>query len=402
MYKLIPKSVASPYGRKLITSQHLGQPQIAAKQSYAGQSKVKQLTDATFWNIFHDRNKVVVVGFWADWCRPCDEVAKVLTSIADKYGKGPYGSLVKFYHVQWDPKVNPKLFQRFGFKGIPTVYFYYTSTGKPPTKGAPLLEGTLGGDKRQANPDEYDSRIKSILSRHRHLPTTSESRGWITSEAMVSSGDFADIDKILVEPSPFYLYFQSLYRANSAARLARAGQILTRQFFNTEYQNLYGRLPDSTTLGTVDKANGRVLLLSLNIQLQAYLMNAVHEAVHFFSCPIQGPGTRFHANYGHSITEGFTQFVAEEILKSQKVKIVNPPYSDERAVAVALIQVVGIQSMADDYFRCTGRVIQTLNQRQVAGEFTRLRVEAETASGAAKKGALKKLRQYLESVRRKK
>jgi thiol-disulfide isomerase/thioredoxin len=140
-----------------------------AQNIYANQSWVRPLTDANFWNIFYDRNKVIVVDFWADWCRPCDSVAEVMVKIAKQYSSSPFVKHVKFYHVRLD--ANPKLNVRFGFESISVVFFYYTATGKPPTKIAPLLEGSLGGDdgERKFDPKEYIQRIDDILRHHGHL-----------------------------------------------------------------------------------------------------------------------------------------------------------------------------------------------------------------------------------------
>ena len=113
-----------------------------AGQIYASQSKVRELTDANFWNIFYDRDKVVVVDFWATSCPSCKDVAEVMVKVADRCYKGPHGR-IKFYHAQWDKKVNPKIYQQFGFRSIPVVFFYYTSIGKPPTRECPLLEASL-------------------------------------------------------------------------------------------------------------------------------------------------------------------------------------------------------------------------------------------------------------------
>jgi thiol-disulfide isomerase/thioredoxin len=146
----------------------LGEPQLTAKQIYAGHTGIKTLTDSDFWNIFKARNKVQVVSFWSDTCQPCDEVATVLASVADQYRRTSFGRLVDFNQIQWDPKVNPQIFQRFGLKGIPVVYFYYTATGQPPSRTAPLLEGSLGPGDWQSDTEQYDWRIKAILRRHGH------------------------------------------------------------------------------------------------------------------------------------------------------------------------------------------------------------------------------------------
>lgn len=146
-------------------------PVRTAAQIYARQSKVRELTDANFWNLFYDRDKVVVVGFWSKSCPACNAVAEVMVKVADRYYQGPHGR-VKFYHVQWDRKVNPKIYEQFGFKSIPVVFFYYTATGKPPTRECPLLEASLpeGYSARDIqglrDPDKYLARIENILRRH--------------------------------------------------------------------------------------------------------------------------------------------------------------------------------------------------------------------------------------------
>jgi thiol-disulfide isomerase/thioredoxin len=143
----------------------LGNSQPRAKAIYAAQSLIKPLNDSNFWNIFSDRNRVVVVSFWNDSSRNCDVVAKVMSSIAQKYSKGVFSRLVNFYQIEWDPKVNPKIHQRFGLKGMPVVYFYFTSTGNPPDRAAPLLEGSLGPTDKWHDPAQYEWRIRSILRR---------------------------------------------------------------------------------------------------------------------------------------------------------------------------------------------------------------------------------------------
>ena len=147
----------------------LGQAIPPATQTYAGQRLVRELTDANFWSIFSDRNRVVVVSFWSNACRPCDEVAQIISDKAASYSRTTFRNLVNFSQIQWDPSVNPQIHQRFGFKQIPVTYFYYTSTGNPPSQTAPLLEGSLGGgDQWHLKPEEYDWRIRSILRRHGH------------------------------------------------------------------------------------------------------------------------------------------------------------------------------------------------------------------------------------------
>jgi thiol-disulfide isomerase/thioredoxin len=146
-------------------------PVRQAAHIYGSQSKIRELTDANFWNIFYDRDKVVVVAFWEPACQSCKEVAEALVKVADRCYKGPQGR-VKFYHLQWDRKVNPKIQQWFGFKSVPVVFFYYTSTGKPPARECPLLEASLPRrdhirDVRELrDPEVYLAPIRNILRRH--------------------------------------------------------------------------------------------------------------------------------------------------------------------------------------------------------------------------------------------
>jgi len=145
-------------------------PGLTASRIYSSQSKIRELKDANFWNIFYDLNKVMVVSFWASSCPSCNGVAETMSKVADRYYKGPQGR-VKFYHVQFDPKVNPKIYERFGFRSVPVVFFYYTGTGKPPTRECPLLQASLPVDSTSRgvqglfNPDQYFSIIQNILQK---------------------------------------------------------------------------------------------------------------------------------------------------------------------------------------------------------------------------------------------
>jgi thiol-disulfide isomerase/thioredoxin len=141
-------------------------------QIYASQPKIRELTDANFWNIFYDSNKVLVVSFWANSCATCNDVAETLIKVAERCYKGPYGQ-VKFYHIQWDKTVNPKIYEQFGFKSIPVVFFYYTTTGRPPTRECPLLEGALPDKSQETRRRIFDlepflSTIRNILRRHQN------------------------------------------------------------------------------------------------------------------------------------------------------------------------------------------------------------------------------------------
>lgn len=146
-------------------------PTRTAAQIYARQSKVREITDANIWNLFYDHDKIIVVAFWAKSCPDCNGVAEAMVNVANRFYTGPHGR-IKFYHAQWDRTVNPKIFEVFGFKSIPVVYFYYTSTGKPPTRECSLLEASLPrtesvrDNQQLRDPERYIWIVQNILKKH--------------------------------------------------------------------------------------------------------------------------------------------------------------------------------------------------------------------------------------------
>jgi hypothetical protein len=360
-------------------------PPQRAKQIYAAQSQVRELTDRGFQNIFYDRGRLIVVAFWADSCRPCDAVASTVVSVAQKVAQGPHAKLVKFYHAQWDPAVNPRLHTRYGFKKIPGVFFYYMCSGKQPSNDAPLLEAATRGDRFDTDAATYLRNIETILRRHGHIVPTrtiAETRGWKHSQALIDSGDFKHVDQMLVQPSRVRQYFDDLYCTNPKLRLSRLAKVVDRSRFNVIYQGIDGKLPDANTLGVVDPKTLEVYLLSVNRHLQVFLNSAVHEAVHLFTCRMQGRFA-FYLNYGSGLTEGFTQLLTEDILAAQKVTMASRPYATEREMAEKLVAKLGFTAVADDYFRCTRNVFNALNAQQKFSAFSTLRIDAEKAKGAA-------------------
>jgi hypothetical protein len=228
-------------------------------------------------------------------------------------------------------------------------------------------------------------------------------RGWKHSQELVSKSDFADIDRLLVEPSPFQQYLLQQYRAHPTIRLATRGLIQIPSTFDSTFQRIYGRMPGPDEAGTIDKSTQQLYLRSVNIQLQAFLGSTIHEAIHMFCCPVTGATrTQFHTQYGFGIAEGFTEYMTEEILKAQKIRLVQPsPYKEETAAVTSLVRVVGVQALADDYFTCTGRVFQKLGQQNYS-KFWRLTTDAEAqrARGSINgmKDGYKKVKQFLDSI----
>lgn len=377
-------------------------PARTAKQIFASQTNVKEAVDANYLSMFAERDKVVVVVFWSDSCKSCAEAATAITAVATRLSKGPKGP-VKFYHIQWDPRVNPRIHRTFGFKSIPVAFFYYTSTGRPPSRTAPLLEGSFGHDNKH-DPDRYIRTIEAIRRRHVTANVlTSQRRGWTNSRVLISKSDFADIDKILIEPSQFKQYLDQQYSANPGLQFSKRADIKVKSAYDSIYQKINGSLPGPDDAGTVDLSTRQAFLLAVDRHLHVYLNRAIHEAIHMFTCPITGPLTRFYAQYGSAITEGFTQYITEEILKSQRVSIVKSPYPAELETVKKLIRVVGVRALADDYFLCTRRIFEHLNRtRNRYDQFFQLRriVDEKRAKGTEreKQEAYKKLNQFLDSI----
>ena len=84
-----------------------------------------------------------VIDFYADWCKPCREVAPVIEEIARKYN----GKII-VYKVNTDKE--RELSNALKIKSIPTFFFI-------PMKGAPIVS-------RGAMPKEYfEKNINQIL-----------------------------------------------------------------------------------------------------------------------------------------------------------------------------------------------------------------------------------------------
>jgi thiol-disulfide isomerase/thioredoxin len=357
------------------------QQQQRAKQIYAAQSRVRELTDRGFQNIFYDRGKLIVVSFWADSCRPCDAVASTVVSVAQQIASGPHAKVVKFYHAQWDPAVNPRLHTQYGFKKIPVVFFYYMCSGKQPSKEVSLLEAATRGDRFDTDAASYLRNIETILRRHGHIvptKTVAQTKGWSHSHALVDRGDFKHVDQMLIEPSRARQYFDDRYCTNPGLRLSRLARIVDRNQFNLIYQRIHGHLPDANTMGVVNPRTNEVSLVTINQHMQIHLNSAVHEAVHLLTCRAHGRFA-FFDRYGFGMNEGFTQLLTEGVLSAQRVSMASRPYDIERQMAEKLVQKMGFTTVADDYFRCTQNVATRLGARSMYLPFMSLSAAATRA-----------------------
>ena len=85
-------------------------------------SKPVHLTEATFDSFIAD-HKLVIVDFWADWCRPCKMVAPILDELAEEYEKDG------LFIGKVDTDTEKNLAMKYGATSIPT--FWAFKEGKP-------------------------------------------------------------------------------------------------------------------------------------------------------------------------------------------------------------------------------------------------------------------------------
>jgi len=79
------------------------------------------------------RPGLTVVDFWAEWCAPCKQMARLLRELAEEL---PAGVLVG----KVDADRNRKLVERYGVRTIPSLLFF---------KDGELVEARTGVDRRQ-------------------------------------------------------------------------------------------------------------------------------------------------------------------------------------------------------------------------------------------------------------
>ncbi len=84
-------------------------------------SKPVVLSDENFDQVLKDA-PILLVDFWAVWCRPCQMVAPILEELAEKY-KG------QIWVGKLNVDENPQIAAKYGATSIPT--FWAFKEGKP-------------------------------------------------------------------------------------------------------------------------------------------------------------------------------------------------------------------------------------------------------------------------------
>ena len=94
---------------------------------------ITEITDGNFADEVEGAEGLVMVDFWAVWCRPCLMVAPIVEALAEEYSeKGlKVGKL--------DVDSNPQASVRFGVRSIPSILFF---------KGGQLVDTVVGAVPR--------------------------------------------------------------------------------------------------------------------------------------------------------------------------------------------------------------------------------------------------------------
>lgn len=106
------------------------------------QQNIIAVTDDSFDDQIIKQGGVVLLDFWADWCRPCKMLAPILSDIADEYPEG-----LRVAKINADE--NKLSAERLSVRGLPTLLLFVDGVEKE------RLVGTISKTRLAAVIDNY-------------------------------------------------------------------------------------------------------------------------------------------------------------------------------------------------------------------------------------------------------
>ncbi len=75
-----------------------------------------KFNDENYNEYINQKNKLVVIDFWASWCGPCQRLKPVIEQVAEEYTD-------KAFIGKYNTENNEELIEKFNIRNIPTILF---------------------------------------------------------------------------------------------------------------------------------------------------------------------------------------------------------------------------------------------------------------------------------------
>jgi len=109
-------------------------------------SRALKVESATWEQSVLKASGLVMVDFWAVWCRPCQLIAPTIEELADEYAG-------KLTVAKLNTDENPDVASRYQIMGIPTLMFF--RDGKP-------VEKIVGAASKQQFKEKIDTLLTAV------------------------------------------------------------------------------------------------------------------------------------------------------------------------------------------------------------------------------------------------